>query len=90
MLSLTSLVGHNFLLHIIHSNQELNLYFHRHDDHDHDHEDGGGGGGGGPFSYPKQECRSNNPCNLVGGVLMHKAQTQNKEIYFIWIRVPER
>ncbi len=31
-----------------------------------------GGDGGGPFSYPKQECRSNNPCNLVGVVLMHK------------------
>jgi hypothetical protein len=36
MLSLTSLVGQNFLLHIIHSNQELNLYFHRHDDDDDD------------------------------------------------------
>lgn len=63
MLSLTSLVGHNFLLHIIHSTQELNLYFHRHDDDD---DDGAAGAGAGPFSYPKQECRSKNPCNLVG------------------------
>jgi hypothetical protein len=72
MLSLTSLVGHNFLLHIIYSNQELNLYFHDDDDDD---DDDGGGGGGGPFSYPKQECRSNNPCNLVGGVF--DAQSPN-------------
>jgi hypothetical protein len=72
MLSLTSLVGHNFLLHIIHSNQELNPYFHRHDDDD------GGGGGGGPFSYPKQECRSNNPMQPSGGVLMHKPKHKTR------------
>jgi hypothetical protein len=78
MLSLNSLVGHNFLLHIIHSNQELHLYFHKHHDDDDGGGSGGGGDGGGPFSYPKQECRSNKACNLMGGVLMHNPKHKTR------------
>jgi len=72
------LLGQNFLLHIIHSNQELNLYFPRHHDDDDGGGSGGGDGGGGSFSYPKQECRSNNPCNLVGGCFDAQAQTHKQ------------
>jgi hypothetical protein len=72
-------LGNFFLLHITHSNQELNLYFHRHDDDD-DDDGGGGGDGSGSFSYPKQECRSNNPMQPSGDVLMHKPKHKTRKL----------